>query len=343
MDKGPDEMQKPGPFLLWFLAIRPQTLPASLSPVAVGAALAFADGHTNVRDALTFWVFALFIQIGTNLHNDYADFVKGADTKERLGQARVTQKGWMTPTEVATGATLALTSAAAVGVRLVAVGGRPMVFVVATSLFNAVAYTGGPYPLGYIHPRLGDFSIGYLGLGDLFVLLYFGFVAVCGTYYLCSSPQLVLPAHVVWAATPTGFLATAIIVVNNLRDRKTDVKAGKRTLAVRFGETFARIEYTLLVAGSYVMLLAGAALGKSPLHSPFWLLPWLSMPVGLARVSKIWALDGKALNPLLGATAQFQLLFCALFCAAIVLAREPPLGTSTLTLGHYYSRFRQGA
>ncbi len=99
----------------------------------------------------------------------------------------------------------------------------------------------------------------------------------------------------------------------------------------------------MLVAGSYAMLLAGAALGKSPLHSPFWLLPWLSLPVGLARVSKVWALDGKALNPLLGGTAQFQLLFCALFCAAAVLSREKPRESDGPTLGHYYSRFRQGA
>jgi 1,4-dihydroxy-2-naphthoate octaprenyltransferase len=148
----------------------------------------------------------------------------------------------MSQTEVATGATVALFAAALVGSRLIAVGGWPMAVVVITSIFNAVAYTGGPYPLGLIHPRLGEFSIGYLGLGDLFVLIYFGYVAVCGTYYLCSSPQLVLPTHVVWAATPVGFLATAIIVVNNLRERKTDVKASKMTLAVRFGATFARKE-----------------------------------------------------------------------------------------------------
>ena len=233
--------EKPSMLKLWFLAIRPQTLPASVSPVAVGAALAYADGHRGgLREALAFFVFALLIQIGTNLHNDYADFVKGADTHERLGQARVTQKGWLSPREVATGATVALAGALLVGLRLILIGGWPMVWVVLTSEFNAVAYTGGPYPLGLI--GLGDFSIGYLGLGDLFVLLYFGFVAVCGTYYLCSTPALSVPFHAVWGASIVGVLATAIIVVNNLRDRKTDVKAGKRTMAVRFGATFARIE-----------------------------------------------------------------------------------------------------
>ena len=234
----------------------------------------------------------------------------------------MTQKGWLSPSEVATGATVALGCAAAIGLRLTAVGGRPMVFVVLTSLFNAVAYTGGPFPLGYIHPRLGDLSIGYLGLGDLFVLLYFGFVAVCGTYYLASAPALVVPTHVVWAATPTGLLATAIIVVNNLRDRKTDVKANKRTLAVRFGASFARWEYTLLVGGAFGSLLGGGILLlRSPIDHPAWLLPWLSVPVAWNRVQAIWTLDGRDLNPLLGATAKFQLLFCALFCAAIALSR----------------------
>ena len=250
----------------WVSAVRPNTLPASVSPVIVGSALgesipriiqshpqvivshglvaAYADGGRNVGEAFIFWLFALCIQIGTNLHNDYADFVKGADTSERLGQARATQKGWLTATEVATGATVALGLAGALGVRLIARGGWSMVFVVLTSEFNAVAYTGGPYPLGYIHPKLGEFSLGYLGLGDLFVLLYFGYVAVCGTYFL---QHLTLTDHVLWVATPVGFLATAIIVVNNLRDRKTDVKANKLTMAVRFGARFARIEYDLLL------------------------------------------------------------------------------------------------
>mmetsp|Transcript_52752 Transcript_52752/g.98032 ORF Transcript_52752/g.98032 Transcript_52752/m.98032 type:complete len:334 (-) Transcript_52752:61-1062(-) len=317
--------KRPGIIKLWFLAIRPQTLPASLSPVAVGAAMAYSDGNRGavLENAFVFWLFALFIQIGTNLHNDYADFVKGADTHERVGQARVTQKGWLQPSEMAAGATLALACAAAVGVRLVSVGGYPMVCIVLTSLFNAVAYTGGPYPLGYIHPRLGDFSIGYLGLGDLFVLAYFGFVAVCGTYYMCSAPHLSLSYDAVWAAVPTGFLATAIIVVNNLRDRKTDVKAGKLTMAVRFGATFARSEYTILVLGAFASLLAGIPFGRSPVQSPWWVLPWLSLPMGLNRVKAIWALDGKDLNPLLGATAKFQLLFCTLFVAAILKAENP--------------------
>eukprot|EP00617_Octactis_speculum_P015207 CAMPEP_0185761632 /NCGR_PEP_ID=MMETSP1174-20130828/20578_1 /TAXON_ID=35687 /ORGANISM="Dictyocha speculum, Strain CCMP1381" /LENGTH=263 /DNA_ID=CAMNT_0028442957 /DNA_START=31 /DNA_END=819 /DNA_ORIENTATION=+ len=245
--KRPDSLLK-----LWIAAVRPNTLAASFTPVLVGASLSYRDGARNFNEALAFWVFALCIQIGTNLHNDYADFVRGADTKERLGQARVTSEGWLTPYEVARGSTIALSLAAIVGVRLIHRGGYSMLWIVVTSIFNAVAYTGGHYPLGYIHPALAQFSIGYSGLGDLFVFVYFGFVAVCGTYYL---QLLQLPTYVVWAALPIALLATAIIVVNNLRDRKTDVKANKRTLAVRFGATFARIEYTILVGGGFASLL----------------------------------------------------------------------------------------
>ena len=311
---------------LWFVAIRPQTLPASLSPVLVGAVLAVADhgwAHVRVHDASAFWLFALFIQIGTNLHNDYADFVRGADTAERLGQARITQKGWMAPQEMATGATVALVAALVVGSRLIWRGGWPIVLVVVTSEFNAVAYTGGPFPLGLIHPRLGEFSIGYIGLGDVFVLIYFGFVAVGGTYYL-ASPDLTLPPHVLWAALPVGLLATAIIVVNNLRDRKTDARAGKKTMAVRFGATFARVEYTTLLLGSYCALAVRDApnvlFSDAPLSIWRVLPPYLTLPLAMSRVRRIWLLDGRDLNPLLGSTAKLQLAFCILFAGAIALS-----------------------
>ena len=316
-------MDKMSQIRLWFLAIRPQTLPASLSPVIVGYALALADFGSNVRfiEACVFWLFALFIQIGTNLHNDYADFVKGADTAERLGQARVTQKGWMKPWEIARGATISLAVALLIGSRLILRGGLPMVWIVTTSIFNAVAYTGGPYPLGLIHPRLGDISIGYLGLGDLFVFLYFGFVAVCGTYYL-SSENLSLPTHVIIAAVPVGLLATAIIVVNNLRDRKTDAIAGKLTLAVRLGATFARIEYTIFVFGSFASLpfwyICSPSIPAS--RNWWWTLPAITFPIALKRVRDIWILDGRDLNPLLGDTAKFQMMFCLCFTATIWLS-----------------------
>jgi 1,4-dihydroxy-2-naphthoate octaprenyltransferase len=325
---------RPGALALWLVAIRPQTLPASLSPVVVGSALAIADYGWNMvrlREAIAFWMFALFIQIGTNLHNDYADFIKGADTAERLGQARVTQKGWTSPREMATGATVALLAALLVGVRLMRRGGWPMFWVVLTSEFNAVAYTGGPFPLGLLHRRLGDFSIGYLGLGDLFVLLYFGFVAVGGTYYL-ASVERAMPLHVLGAAAPVGFMATAIIVVNNLRDRKTDVKAGKLTMAVRFGATFARMEYTVLVLGSFAALSARDATvllssPRPPAAEMWWrALPYLTLPLAVDRVRRIWTLDGRDLNPLLGSTAKLQLIFCLCFTAAIVLSS--PASTS---------------
>lgn len=233
------------------LATRPNTLSLSLTPVVIGTALlAQAGPLVEVGPSLRFWVFACLIQIGTNLHNDYADFVKGADTSERVGQARATQKGWLTARQTATAAMSALAGACAIGWSLSARPGckGAMGWVTATSTFNAVAYTGGPFPLGYV--GLGWISIGYSGLGEIFVMLYFGYVATLAPLFLQRPWHLfdeAPPLDALVAATALGFLATGVIVVNNLRDRKTDAKVDKRTTAVRFGDTFARAEYVALV------------------------------------------------------------------------------------------------
>ncbi|EED88857.1 predicted protein, partial [Thalassiosira pseudonana CCMP1335] len=232
----------PSRLQIWKLAARPHTLTASIVPVIVGYALTVRYCVGVFYMAVQFAVFAGLIQISTNLHNDYADFVKGADTDQRVGQARATQKGWLSPYETCRGCVVCLLSALVVGLWwLIPVGvecSDPiMIFIVLSSIFNAVAYTGGPFPLGYI--GLGNLSIGYSGLGDLFVFLYFGVVATVGVPYLYLSKIGCL-----------GFLATAIIVVNNLRDRHTDIHAGKRTMAVQFGGRFARVEYLLFVVGS---------------------------------------------------------------------------------------------
>mmetsp|Transcript_6748 Transcript_6748/g.10235 ORF Transcript_6748/g.10235 Transcript_6748/m.10235 type:complete len:281 (-) Transcript_6748:2395-3237(-) len=268
---------KPSLWTVWFTAARPHTLTASISPVLVGYACAKCLGPVNYYPTtISFGFFAMLIQIGTNLHNDYADFVKGADTEKRQGQARATQKGWLTPFQTASAATLCLGVALAIGFPWITYRTQEtiqidplMVFVVFSSVFNAFAYTGGPYPLGYI--GLSKVSIAYSGLGDLFVILYFGIVATVTIPYLCLREKLLAVASdnivVVPFSTAAannifqddvfklsfflslahGCIGTAIIVVNNLRDRITDVEAGKLTMAVRFGETFARLEYLTLI------------------------------------------------------------------------------------------------
>lgn len=337
---------RPSKLKVWVLAARPHTLTASISPVLVGASLVHHyQKHNNMLISpysvslmtLTFMAFAGLIQLGTNLHNDYADFVKGADTNERVGQARATQKGWLTPFETATGASFCLILASFLGFALMVQTGRYqdpyLIFMVVSSVFNAVCYTGGPYPLGYI--GLGHLSIGYSGLGDLFVFIYFGFVATCTVPYcfLCQildSPSVStlnvfhheLFVTSVIVALPVSFLATAIIVVNNLRDRHTDVKVGKNTLAVRFGETFARNEYKALVQGSYIMLVPIAWRLKYLYGStePLWVyFPLLSI---LRAKSELKALsskgkDGAALNEHVGGTARLQFMFCIMLVIAL--------------------------
>ncbi len=276
----------------WIAAIRPATLWAAVVPVAVGTALAIADGHRAWLVALWALVGAVLIQIGTNLVNDLADFHAGADGPDRLGPPRATAQGWLTSRQVAGGAALALTLAALVGAWLVTVGGWPILALGVASIACAVAYTAGPFPLGY------------LGLGDLFVLLFFGLGAVGGSYFLQAGTWSVESAA---AGVAVGALATAILVVNNLRDRAGDARVGKRTLAVRFGPRFARLEYAALLAVAY---LACPAMG--------WWLPLLSAPVAVVAIRGVWRRDGAALNPLLGATARLELVFGALLALEVL-------------------------
>mmetsp|Transcript_13207 Transcript_13207/g.52936 ORF Transcript_13207/g.52936 Transcript_13207/m.52936 type:complete len:325 (+) Transcript_13207:71-1045(+) len=316
------EEPRPSKVGVWVLATRPNTLALSFTPVMVGASIVSRSSDLGGSHVLTaavlFWLFAALIQIGTNLHNDYSDFVKGADTAERVGQARATQKGWLTARETLGGSLTALAGAASIGFGLTFLNAGSdasvMAFVTLTSLFNAVAYTGG-YPLTLV--GLGRVSLGYAGLGDVFVLLYFGYVATLAPYYLASPPSRRPPEGLVLAATPLGFLATAVMVVNNLRDRKTDVKAGKRTLAARFGAAFARTEYFGLVIGAYAILAGAVAVGAAP---PTWLLAVLSAPLARSQLHAIATKDGGALNPHVGGTAKLQLVFGALLFVGVVAA-----------------------
>jgi 1,4-dihydroxy-2-naphthoate octaprenyltransferase len=266
--------------------------------VAVGSALAAAAGSFRPWRALGALLSATLIQVGTNLANDYYDFKRGADA-ERVGPVRVTQSGLVAPARVKRAAIACFAGALLLGVALAAVGGPAIVVIGVFSILSGYAYTGGPWPLGY-H-----------GLGDVFVLVFFGLVAVTGTAYL--QVRTVPPAA--WLAwVPVGCLCTNILVVNNLRDRITDARAGKRTLAVRIGVFGTRAEYAVLLALSFATPPLLWALG---LAGPRAMLAWLSLPAAIAPLRLVMRAEGAALNPALGLSARLQLLFCLLFAAGI--------------------------
>ncbi len=284
----------------WLLAARPKTLLAAVAPVVVGTAIAAADGGFYFPAALTAFAVALLLQIGANLANDVFDFRRGADVN-RLGPVRVTQSGLIPPERVLLATGLVLGAAMLVGGYLVWRGGWPILFLGLLAILSALAYTGGPAPLGY-H-----------GLGDLFVFLFFGAVAVAGTAYVQTQE---LTRLAVAASVPVGCLATAILVVNNLRDVETDRVAGKRTLAVRLGAPATRLEYALLLAAAY---LTPPLLWLTDLISAWWWLPWLTLPLAAALVRRVARETGPALNARLAGTARLQLLFGLLFAGSILL------------------------
>ncbi|HEY8145677.1 MAG TPA: 1,4-dihydroxy-2-naphthoate polyprenyltransferase [Kofleriaceae bacterium] len=284
----------------WIMAARPQTLPAGVAPVAVGTAVAHALGGARAGPALAALVGALLLQIASNLANDVFDHEKGADGPDRLGPPRAVACGLLRPRAVRCALFLVLGAAMAVGVYLTLVAGWKVVALGLLAMACAVAYTGGPVPLGY-H-----------GLGDALVLLFFGFAAVCGTAFVQLGR---VPAESVWAAVPVGALATAILVVNNLRDRAGDAACGKRTLAVRFGARAARIEYALLVAIAYAVPI-GAAVSRG---EPLLALPVVTLPWGAGLARAVWRRDGRALNPCLPATARLLLATSLLWATGIAL------------------------
>jgi 1,4-dihydroxy-2-naphthoate octaprenyltransferase len=283
----------------WLLASRPKTLSAAAVPVVVGTASAAARGDVKWGPALAALFGALFLQIGANFANDVFDFEKGADTSERLGPTRAVQAGLISPGEMRRGMLLVFGLALALGIYLTTVSGPLILVIGLSSIASAIAYTGGPYPLGY-H-----------GLGDVFVFVFFGLVAVCGTAFVEIGR---VPALSVACALPVGALATAILVVNNLRDRVTDAGAGKRTLAVRFGRGFAITQYRALIAVSY---LTPVALAISRATGAEVLLTILSLPLALKTERAVNASEGRALNPLLAATAKLLLIFGILFALGL--------------------------
>jgi 1,4-dihydroxy-2-naphthoate octaprenyltransferase len=296
---------EPASFEAWVLAARPPTLSAAIVPVAVGTACAAAAGGLRPLPALAALTGALLLQIAANFANDVFDYEKGADTAERLGPVRAVQAGLLSAKSVRRALVLVLSLALLVGVYLTFVAGPTVVVIGLASMAAAVAYTGGPYPLGY-H-----------GLGDLFVLVFFGFVAVLGTVFVQVGHVTPLS---IWAAVPVGALATAILVVNNLRDVATDRKAGKHTLAVRLGEKGAVFEYALLVTAAYVV---PAALFLSGQAGPGVLAPLVTLPVAVRLVYAVARERGRSLNPLLARTAKLLFLYGLLFALGLALKLDP--------------------
>jgi 1,4-dihydroxy-2-naphthoate octaprenyltransferase len=291
----------PGRVRVWLLAARPATLSAAVVPVLVGSAVGAAQGRFLPLPFAAALAAAVLIQVGTNLANDYFDFRKGADTETRLGPLRVTQGGLLAPETVRAGTIVAFGLAALVGLYLVAVGGWPILAIGLLSIAAGVLYTGGPWPLGY-H-----------GLGDLLVFVFFGVVAVMGTAYLHTGA---ISRDVFVTSLPVGLLVTAILVVNNLRDIDTDRAAGKRTLAVRIGRRATRTQYVLCVAGAYIVPLGRWLAGAASAWS--W-LPWLTLPLAVRLVRIVSTQEGRPLNRALKGTGQLHLLFGALYALSLFL------------------------
>lgn len=305
----PAEPGRPRPSALgtWWLAIRPATLPAAVAPVLVGLGAALGSGASfRVDTALGCLAVALLLQVAANLANDLSDFRRGADMPERVGPTRVAASGLVTTRRLEVAIALVVAAAGIVGLYLVVVGGPALLGLGILAVISALAYTGGPWPYGY------------RGLGEVFVFIFFGLVAVVGTAYL----QALDLAPLYWlAALPVGALVTAILVVNNLRDLPTDRLAGKRTLAVIFGDRFTKAEYVglCLVAAVVPVVIVVAGLA-----APSALLPLLVLPLAIPPIREVLGVadrsDRRRLNPALGATARLSLAYAGLFAVGLAIS-----------------------
>lgn len=284
---------------VWLLAARVPTLSAAVTPVVVGSAAAWAAGRFVPGALVAALLSSVLIQVGTNFANDLFDFKKGADTEKRTGPVRVTQAGLVTPTEIQRAMWLTFSLAVVAGLYLIYLGGWPILLVGLLSIAAGILYTGGPWPLAY-H-----------GLGDLFSFVFFGVVAVCGTYYVHTGD---LSAAAFVASLPVAMIVTAILVANNLRDIETDRVAGKRTLAVRLGARMTQAQYIVLLALAYLIPAGMWAAGQ--LSGMFW-LPWLTLPLAVRLVRIVLHEKGRGLIPALKGTGLLHLLFGLLFAASL--------------------------
>ena len=284
----------------WLLAVRVKTLPAAISPVILGTALSYHDGIFYHFIFFMTLLAAVLIQVGANFANDVYDFEKGSDRADRLGPQRATQSGLISPTDMKKAMWKIFALAIGVGFYLAYVGGWPIVIIGLASIAAGIAYTGGPYPLGY-H-----------GFGDIFVFLFFGLIAVPGTYYLQTGS---VTEFSLWLGAVMGMLATAILVVNNLRDRDADIISGKKTLAVRFGKTFSKIQFIMLVMLPFVL----------PFHlwrqwnKMSFLLTLFTLPIAVHLIIQLFNNTGADLNKVLASTARFLFIFTLLLSAGLII------------------------
>jgi 1,4-dihydroxy-2-naphthoate octaprenyltransferase len=289
---------------IWLMAARPRTLPAAVAPVLVGTAAAVESAGELPRLAAFFaaLVGSIFIQIGTNLANDYSDARRGADSADRLGPVRVTSSGLVAPQRVLVATWIAFAVAVACGIYLTVVAGIVILLIGVLSIAAGVLYTGGPRPYGYS------------GLGEVFVFLFFGLVAVNGSYYVQVEQLDALPLGL---SIAVGFLATAILVVNNVRDAETDRRVGKMTLAVRMGRENAVNLYRLLVLGAYAALPLALIAGDA---SPLPLIAFLSLPMAIGPLRTVATrTDGPALNGALAGTGALLGVFSLLVSIGLLI------------------------
>ncbi|HLI59594.1 MAG TPA: 1,4-dihydroxy-2-naphthoate polyprenyltransferase [Solirubrobacteraceae bacterium] len=289
---------------IWLMAARLRTLPAAIAPVLVGTALAGFQHVFHPLRLLAALLGAIFIQVGTNLSNDYSDARRGADAEDRLGPVRVTAGGLVPPRQVLIATYVSFGLAVLAGIYLIVVAGWLLLAIGVASIIAGVLYTGGPRPYGYE------------GLGEVFVFLFFGVVAVAGSYFVQVRG---LDWEAFALSVPVGLLAAAILVVNNVRDIDSDRRAGKRTLAVRLGRKRTRVMFAVMLALAFVLALV--TWGFGPL-APWVALCWLAAPLAVSLARTVAAhTDGPTLNAALARAGMLQLLFCVLLSAGVLLSR----------------------
>ncbi len=287
---------------IWLIAARPRTLPAAIAPVLVGTALAWTVGPLDWIAFVAAAIGSLFIQVGTNLSNDYSDARRGADTDERLGPVRVTAGGLVPPKQVLFATYASFSMAVLCGVYLIIIAGPVLLLIGAASILAGVLYTGGPRPYGYE------------GFGELFVFTFFGIVAVTGSYFVQRES---LEWEAIVLAVPVGLLASAILVVNNVRDLETDRRAGKKTLAVRLGRAKTRWLFATMVLLAYPTALLPSLLGS---FNAWPTLVLVTLPLALALTRSVAShTDGPTLNSALARTGVLELAFCVLLTIGLLL------------------------